>query len=513
MQQYLKEIGFFMNPFQNTNADNEINYIEDYFIAPDYFEDVWGDPSNPCSNIVYAPRGAGKTAQRIMIEKRAVKNPNMICITYTNHDLSQFKSIDEVTYEYHLITLNRLLLLAFFSELDSMDSYVCQSAFPFSVRQYIYKLSKIYLYDTPASFPKQAISSLKTFEDRLLNLWKHFKEPISNVIKEISKNKGLEIDVSKVDVESKLKSSHKDNFFNLIQLFKRIDINTIYILIDKVDEQHLTGNDPKASYKFISSLIKDLELLEMPGVAFKFFLWDALRPYCIKDARPDRIFSYDLNWEFNKLQEMLNKRMQTYSKGRINNALELFYPAKCLGRTILFSEGSPRDCIRICNRILSEQFKYNPRNKHFSSFIVDMAIDKFTDEKINELISNRSNQMHLSKIHSVSFTIEELVGKKVASDVPAIRNIILPWTTMGLLTKIGIVKRKNKKAVNEYAFRDIRMARFACKNMTLNDFINYKVLRCQTSTCKCIYYRDFDKKQYPCPECGINSPIIKLDKE
>ena len=252
------------------------------------------------------------------------------------------------------------------------------------------------------------------------------------MIKEISKKKGLEIDISKVDVEPKLQLSHKDNFFNLIQLFKKIDINTIYILIDKVDEQHLTGNDPKASYKFISSLIKDLELLEMPGVAFKFFLWDALRSYCTKDARPDRIFSYNLSWEFNKLQEMLNKRMQTYSKGHINNALELFYPAKSLGRTILFSEGSPRDCIRICNRILSEQFKYDSYNKVFSPFIVDMAIDKFTDEKINELITNRSNQMHLSKIHSVSFTIEELVGKKVASDVPAIRNIILPWTTMGL---------------------------------------------------------------------------------
>ena len=54
-------------------------------------------------------------------------------------------------------------------------------------------------------------------------------------------NGGSEIDISKVDVEPKLQLSHKDNFFNLIQLFKKIDINTIYILIDKVDEQHLTS--------------------------------------------------------------------------------------------------------------------------------------------------------------------------------------------------------------------------------------------------------------------------------
>ena len=55
--------------------------------------------------------------------------------------------------------------------------------------------------------------------------------------------------------------SHKDNFLNIKELLSRLGFSTIYILVDKVDEQSLTGNDPKASYIFISELIKDLELL------------------------------------------------------------------------------------------------------------------------------------------------------------------------------------------------------------------------------------------------------------
>ncbi|MFH6990438.1 hypothetical protein ACHRVW_22095 [Flavobacterium collinsii] len=115
--EYLANLGFGINPFQYSNADKEIDIIGNYFIKPDYFEDIWGNPYNPVSNIVYAPRGGGKTAQRIMVEKRAKESDDILTITYTNHDLSAFSSINEITLSYHLTYLNRLLLLSFLIEL------------------------------------------------------------------------------------------------------------------------------------------------------------------------------------------------------------------------------------------------------------------------------------------------------------------------------------------------------------------------------------------------------------
>lgn len=499
-ENFINNLGFDSNPFQFSNADKEIDLLSSYFIKPDYFEDIWGNPYNPVSNIIYAPRGGGKTAQRIMVEKRAKEHDDILTITYTNHDLSSFKTINEVNLTYHLTYLNRLLLLSLFNRIQN-DSFNFESIFSFTERQYIYKLARIYLFDTPASFPNQALHSLKTIEDYAVDLWNGFKEPIANVIKQISKSKGLEIDISNIQIDKKLELSHKDNFFNIVSLLRKTKYNSIMILIDKVDEQNLTGNNPQASFVLISDLIKDLELLETPGLSFKFFLWDELKPYTIEAARPDRVFSYELEWKWTQIRDMLSKRVSAYSGGKINDFEKLFKSRKAFGRVILFSQLSPRDCVRICNRILSEQFKNNPESILFEDHIVSDSIEQFCKEKSQELIINSANLKYLTKTNQVSFTIEELVNNKVASDSPAIRNIINPWTTSGYLKKIGLVNRKNAKAVNEYAFQDIRLAFISCPTLNIDDFLLNKVRRCKEDSCKFFYFRDFDRKSYSCQNC------------
>ena len=246
-------------------------------------------------------------------------------------------------------------------------------------------------------------------------------------------------------------------------------------------------------------------MLETPNLSFKFFLWDALKPYTVEAARPDRVFSYELRWTWTQIIEMLSKRTEAYSKGKIKNFESLFDNRKSLGRIILFSELSPRDCIRICNRVLSEQFKENPNSLTFSEPVVDRSIEQFCKEKAQELIVNSTNLKHLTKTNRVSYTIEELVTAKVAADSPAIRNIINPWTTAGFLKKIGLVERKNAKSVNEYAYQDIRLAFMATPTLSLEQFINTKVRRCKTPSCKTFYYRDFDRKGYCCPECNTEN--------
>ncbi|MFK2345656.1 hypothetical protein ACIXNK_18450 [Bacteroides fragilis] len=125
------------------------------------------------------------------------------------------QSVDDIDLSYHLTYLNRLLLLAFFNRITD-PGFNFDFTFSFSERQYIYKIARIYLFDTPASFPNQAMSSLKKIEDYAIDLWNNFKEPIVNVIKQISKSKGLEIDLSSIEIDKKLQQSHKDNFSILL---------------------------------------------------------------------------------------------------------------------------------------------------------------------------------------------------------------------------------------------------------------------------------------------------------
>lgn len=199
---------------------------------------------------------------------------------------------------------------------------------------------------------------------------------------------------------------------------------------------------------------------------------------------------------------MLNKRVSAYSKGKVTSFPDMFEDVRSFGRTILFSELSPRDCVRICNRSLSEQFKKKAAALVFEAEVVNHAITMFCREKAAELVTNVSNLKHLTKINQVSFTIEELVTNKVAADASGARNIINPWTTAGYVRKIGLVARKNAKAVNEYAFQDIRLASMACPTLDLDTFFQNKVRQCLVESCKTFFYRDFDRKSYPCPNCN-----------
>ena len=111
IQQFSNQMGFVSHPFYSVNADQETIQLEEYFIIPDHFEDLWGDPYLPFSNIIYAPRGGGKSAQRIMLEKRAEAAQDVLPISYINHDLSKFTKIDDINVNYHLFCLNQLSFL------------------------------------------------------------------------------------------------------------------------------------------------------------------------------------------------------------------------------------------------------------------------------------------------------------------------------------------------------------------------------------------------------------------
>lgn len=64
---FLGSRGFLENPFILTNADEETN-LSDYFVPPPFFDAVMGSASELKSCTVFAPRGGGKTAQKVMIE-------------------------------------------------------------------------------------------------------------------------------------------------------------------------------------------------------------------------------------------------------------------------------------------------------------------------------------------------------------------------------------------------------------------------------------------------------------
>ncbi|MEM1336961.1 MAG: hypothetical protein AAGF96_04390 [Bacteroidota bacterium] len=505
---FLEKFNFKKNPFLHSNADKEEKYLEQYFVKPNYFEEMWGDHEDPVSNIMYAPRGGGKTAQRLMFEKRGQekKYNNLLIIKYTDHNLSNYKTTKEIDQSYHLIYLNRLMLLSFLNHLYSVGEYKYLFEFNYNERQYIYQLCKIYLYNTPKSFPKHAISSIKTLEDRLVDIWRNFKDPLSEIIKVISTAKGAEIDISKMTLNKKVLMSHRDNFLNIKDLLSRVGLKSIYFLIDKVDEQSITGNDPIASYEFIAPILKDLELLETPGIGFKFFLWDQLIPFCAESARPDRIRSYKYEWNYDSLRALFNKRIAVFSDNRYTDATNIYSDENSLGRHIVFSQNSPRDLIRIGEKVLSEQFNTNRGEYKFQRRTVNTAIEKFCEEKALELLKgNESYLKILKRLNSVSFVLEEIYEKSNTLKILGLEDFVNNLQSQRLLKVINKSTIISKIPAYEYAFSDVCLARVACKSSSsLESFIYQKIRDC--SRCGVFSYRNFDHRYYQCLECdnGLN---------
>ena len=119
---FFNNLGFENHPFAQTNADEE-PHLAEYFVPPPFFDGVVGDYENPTSCMVLAPRGAGKSAQRRMIEEWANEN-DVLAITYDRFEFSSADSVDEVTLSYHMRNVIVRVLIGYLSFLSDYPNLI-----------------------------------------------------------------------------------------------------------------------------------------------------------------------------------------------------------------------------------------------------------------------------------------------------------------------------------------------------------------------------------------------------
>jgi hypothetical protein len=110
---FYERLGFTGHPFSKTNADEE-PLLKSYFIPPPFFDAVVGDPRHPNSSIVLAPRGAGKTALRRMIEDWGEQN-HVLAVTYDRFEFGATQKLENVSLAYHLRNIIVRILVAYLS--------------------------------------------------------------------------------------------------------------------------------------------------------------------------------------------------------------------------------------------------------------------------------------------------------------------------------------------------------------------------------------------------------------
>ena len=358
--EFINALGFTEDPFAHTNADEEMRLAE-YFVPPPYFAEVFGDPESPKSFLVFAPRGGGKTAQRKMMEKKCAER-NVLCLTYVEFNFLDVRTANEVSLKRHIESIIRLgwtgLLVSIDNNPDLLSKLSKQST-SFLVNRTLFhlcKLSVVQFQDT--------LHDLRSQNHEVQAFIAKHSMPLTNVAKVVNAVlkavKGIDLSA----LSSLISPSEPDQYDPklelqlLIKIAKELGFFSVYVLVDRVDESPITWNDPVASFKLIEPMVKNLQLLEAPGIAFKFFLWDAILPNFTADARLDRVAHRTLKWERNALEELLSKRLNTFSDGKVRKLDSIavsLRPYTLDEIAIVFANRSPRDIIRICSKIVAEQ--------------------------------------------------------------------------------------------------------------------------------------------------------------
>jgi hypothetical protein len=495
---FLRQFGLVEDPFESTNADAEPR-LSAYFVPPPYFASVLGDSRSPKSHVVLAPRGGGKTAQRRMIENRSFDAGDFLCITYDRFDQPPGFALKDATLPYHLNQVCRLILVGVLVQVES-DTTLVERLTDLQKQLLKFQIDRFLGSMSAAEFAA-AGNSLKNFGDKARDFFNKYGGPLRVVLNAIMSRVGLD----KVDLpegfaeEARRDESLQYHFAELLKIVKAIGFNSTYVLVDRVDELSLTGDAP-STFAFMRSLLADLPTLETPGVGFKFFLWDQIRSaYAAEGSRPDRIPVDTLQWSVDELAEMLSERLAAYSEGNLASFNQMLCPDVPLNvhRLVAYlAGGSPRDMIRLCKRIISEQTRTSERDRCVDEAAVWTGVRAFSEERAYELYGAYLSDM--KKIGDATFTIKELVNEVFRVGENAVRRKVQIWQENGLVAKIGELPNPPNRPTYLFGVQDPRLLITMSPSRSPLAVLHRCVVQCPRCSNLCIS----ERVRPDCPRCA-----------
>lgn len=311
--QWVQYFGFQRFPFDRPEAGNEEfarpDFLASCFVPPACFPRILGQANAlPVPSILFAARGTGKTACRVMVDYycRSGRDPYSPPNDEPNHILSiphihlhrlletnQTDKTSDIRAENHVVEiLNR-----------AMSPLVELIALSETIRETAQKLSPYDRLDLSwiLFHYRSHLSLRQIYFLQSLKLW-----PYTNA---------QDRTMTDIDTlwQTRATVSPLDHLYQLAQWVRELGIRATYILVDGVDEFAEVAADPQQAYRLIRPLLTNLRLMDgTPYLTLKFFLPDFLEPFLQDDAafRRDRGFIIEkIHWSKDDLIKILRQRL------------------------------------------------------------------------------------------------------------------------------------------------------------------------------------------------------------
>lgn len=368
----LKNLGFTEgNPFASLEAGKEEgqDWFYESFVEPPRFDEIVGDARSPQPMLIFAPRGSGKTALRVMVHyycRRGYANrqgwvPGGKVLSILHTDLSLIQEVARQNPKAdltrsHVQTILRSGVVALARQLGSDPSFrVRLASRPGEDKTYLHWFVAHFGQDLSAG-------ERRWLREAGLAAKKPLGYPLPHPSEETTAFPVLEY---LPDLSSLLEDESSHSYVQLMRRFVELALSAsfqaVYVLVDGADELATTAAEFAYGARLVEALAANLRILDMPGVAFRLFLPAEMRPYleALGSVRDDRIVWYELVWRPDQLLALLRKRLDVFSRGRVPSldtiCADDLPPGHLEKAMVEVADGSPRTLLRLGQALLRRQ--------------------------------------------------------------------------------------------------------------------------------------------------------------
>lgn len=399
VMRWLQRHGFTGNPFAEWEASKE-EWLERYFVPLPFFDKLYGDPQHPTTTFLFAGRGCGKSAHRVITQQRSrPTDPHSAVLTIPYTDFTAFlnesaTALVQPNLDAHLKALLKCavgILLAELSQRPDTWSALLpdeQAEFKCLVLTFAPDLLR------PTDVARRLAGHTKKVSLSALQIAIR-QNNLGALMKEHSLTKSPRFafwaSLLSTPTASVQTADSFAAFRRYVDFVRSLEIDAVYVLVDGVEEM-LPSAEPETWADFLLPLITSLPLMEMPHVAFKFFLPTTVGAVLKKkdSARFDRFRTFDLSWDAESLRKLLALRLSSFNKKGIDSlkALAEEHFATVDNDLIRRAQGSPRAMILTGHFLFEAHCANSPKpDSYLKSNELKIAVEKF-DRDYRSLITS-----------------------------------------------------------------------------------------------------------------------------
>ncbi|MFJ2458030.1 hypothetical protein ACIOVC_05685 [Pseudomonas neuropathica] len=229
----------------------------------------------------------------------------------------------------------------------------------------------------------------------------------------------------------------------LVELSRMFGFTGVCVLVDKLDETSETDNSVEATARLIHPLLANIQLLEVEGFSWMFFVWGNVEDHFNNKLkiRLDKIANAKIVWTAEQLQQMLDRRIDFYSGGTTTFA-EMFGGGidseEVFNKFCVLSLRSPRELIRLMDTLFRE---HDARGDDAPPKIDMVSIELAQDKYARDTIQTRYKKDTLFQLYRLGKTtfINRDVQTTFRIGDQGARNKITKWSDVGLVRQSGSV--------------------------------------------------------------------------